>query len=133
MLNLGNDARRLAMTQAAYYAATGVWPLLDIESFERVTGPKTDRWLVRTVGALVTVIGASLSLAARDDPARRETVVRAAGSALALGTIDAVYVAKRRISPMYLLDAVAQAALLVVWINNRKGMGQSAPVPQRLA
>ena len=125
--------RRLAMTQAAYYAATGVWPLLDIESFERVTGPKTDRWLVRTVGALVTVIGASLSLAARDDPARGETVVVAAGSALALGTIDAVYVAKRRISPIYLVDALAQAALLVVWIHNRKGLGRFAPAPQRLA
>src|SRR5688572_8984286 len=111
--------RRLAMTQAVYYAATGVWPLLDIESFERVTGPKTDRWLVRTVGALVTVIGASLSLAARDDPARGETVVLAAGSALALGTIDVVYVAKRRISPVYLVDALAQAALLVVWIHRR--------------
>jgi hypothetical protein len=113
------DARGLAVTQAVYYASTGIWPLFDIESFERVTGPKADRWLVRTVGALVTAIGASLALAARDDPERPETVALAAGSAVALGTIDVVYVAKRRISPVYLIDALAQAALLVAWIRRR--------------
>jgi hypothetical protein len=48
------DARELAVTQGVYYVATGIWPLLDIESFERITGPKADRWLVKTVGALVT-------------------------------------------------------------------------------
>jgi energy-converting hydrogenase Eha subunit E len=114
------EGRRLARTHALYYAATGIWPLLDIHSFERITGPKVDRWLVKTVGVLVTAIGASLVLAARDDPARAETVALAAGSAVALGTIDAVYVAKRRISPVYLLDALAQAALLVAWIRLRR-------------
>jgi hypothetical protein len=111
------DGRRLARTHALYYAATGIWPLLDIHSFERITGPKAERWLVKTVGALVTAIGASLALAARDDPGRAETVILATGSTAALGTIDAVYVAKRRISPVYLLDALAQAALLVAWIR----------------
>ncbi|MBV8580277.1 MAG: hypothetical protein JOZ86_06540, partial [Candidatus Eremiobacteraeota bacterium] len=37
---------------AAYYLATGLWPLLDMRSFELVTGRKTDRWLVKMVGAL---------------------------------------------------------------------------------
>jgi hypothetical protein len=37
----------------------------------------------------------------------------AAGSALAFMAIDAVYVAKRRISPVYLLDFVAEALLLL--------------------
>ena len=114
------EGRRLARTQALYYAATGIWPLLDIRSFERITGPKVERWLVKTVGALVTAVGASLALAARDDPGRAETVVLATGSAAALGTIDAVYVAKRRISPVYLLDAMAQAALLVAWTRWRR-------------
>src|SRR5436190_14219623 len=112
--------RRLARTHAIYYAATGIWPLLDIHSFERITGPKVDRWLVKALGALVTAVGASLALAARDDPGRVETAVLATGSAAALGTIDAVYVAKRRISPVYLLDALAQAALLVAWIRSRR-------------
>src|SRR3954454_1325542 len=96
------DTRALAVAQAIYYGATGIWPLLDIKSFERITGPKADRWLVKTVGALVTATGASLAQAAREDPTRPETVILATGSAVALGTIDAVYVAKRRISPVYL-------------------------------
>jgi hypothetical protein len=112
--------RRLARTQAFYYAATGVWPLVNIHSFERITGPKTERWLVKTVGALVTAIGVSLALAARNDPGKAETFVLATGSAAALGTIDAAYVAKRRISPVYLLDALAQAALLIAWTRSRK-------------
>jgi hypothetical protein len=73
--------------------------LLDIESFEGITGPKADRWLVKTVGALVAAIGADLAQAAREDPTRPETVILATGSAVGLGTIDAIYVAKRKISP----------------------------------
>ena len=46
----------LAMIQGAYFLATGIWPLLHLASFMRVTGPKTDRWLVKTVGALVAVL-----------------------------------------------------------------------------
>ena len=33
--------------QGALYVVTGVWPLLHMASFEAVTGPKTDDWLVR--------------------------------------------------------------------------------------
>jgi hypothetical protein len=124
----GSNARKLAGAQALYYAATGIWPLLDIESFERITGPKADRWLVKTVGALVAAIGANLAQAAREDPTRPETVILATGSAVGLGTIDAIYVVKRKISPVYLLDALAQAALLVAWVRSVGGpMFRSAP------
>ena len=46
----------LALVQGAFYAATGLWALVDLGSFMAVTGPKTDHWLVKTVGILVTVI-----------------------------------------------------------------------------
>jgi hypothetical protein len=35
----------------------GPWPLLHISSFEMVLGPKTDRWLVKTVAGLLMVNG----------------------------------------------------------------------------
>src|SRR3954453_12803404 len=76
--------RTLARTHALYYAATGIWPLLNIHSFERITGPKVERWLVKTVGALVTAGGTSLAIAARDDPGGAEAVILATGSAAAL-------------------------------------------------
>src|SRR5215211_4274415 len=110
-----DEAVRLARLQAILYVVTGVWPLVNMRSFEAVTGPKVDRWLVKTVGALVTVIGCALALASRRRQLAPEVVLVAAGSAAALATIDTVYVAKRRISPVYLLDAVAEIALVAGW------------------
>jgi hypothetical protein len=109
------EAVRLARLQAIFYIVTGVWPFVSMRSFEAVTGPKVDRWLVKTVGALVAVIGCALALASRRRQLAPELVLVAAGSAAALATIDTVYVAKRRISPVYLLDAIAEIALLAGW------------------
>lgn len=106
---------RLAHLQALIYVATGVWPLVHIRSFEAVTGPKADRWLVKTVGALVTTTGLALALAGRRQRFAPEVVLIAAGNAAALAAIDVVYVAKRRIRPVYLLDAAAEIALLAAW------------------
>jgi hypothetical protein len=117
MSMLANEqAIRLARLQAVIYLVTGVWPLLSIRSFEAITGPKTDRWLVKTVGLLVAVVGAMLALASKSRRITPEVVVVAAGSAAALATIDVVYVAKRRIAPVYLLDAVLELGLVAGWI-----------------
>jgi drug/metabolite transporter (DMT)-like permease len=85
---------------------------VDIDSFQRVTGPKQDLWLVKTVGALVAVIGASLIVAGRRRTNPTDVAILAAGSALALATIDVTYVRKGRISPIYLADAAAEYVLL---------------------
>ena len=106
---------RLARVQAIFYIVTGVWPLVSIRSFEAITGPKADRWLVKTVGVLVGINGLALALAARRRRFPPELVLVAAGNAAALAAIDAVYVAKRRISPVYLLDAAAELVLLASW------------------
>jgi hypothetical protein len=107
-----DEAVRLARLQAIFYIVTGVWPFVSIRSFEAVTGPKVDRWLVKTVA----VIGAALALASRRRQLAPEIVVVAAGSAAALAAIDTIYVARRRISPVYLLDAIAESALVAGWV-----------------
>ena len=112
-----DEAIRLARLQAIFYIVTGVWPFVSMRSFEAITGPKVDRWLVKTVGALVAVIGSGLALASRRRQLAPEIVLVAAGSAAALATIDTVYVAKRRISPVYLLDAVAEIGLVAGWVR----------------
>src|SRR4051812_31621926 len=38
--------------QGIYYLLTGVWPLVGMATFEFVSGTKTDKWLVNTVGVL---------------------------------------------------------------------------------
>ena len=54
----------VAFVQGSYFLITGIWSsLIHIDSFQRVTGRKTDLWLVKTVGILVSAIGAGLILA----------------------------------------------------------------------
>lgn len=68
-----------------------------------------------TVGVLVTAIGASLLAASRREQPEADTVMLAAGSALGLAGIDAVHVAKRTISPIYLADMTAELLLAHAW------------------
>lgn len=104
--------RTVLAGMSAYYALTGLWPLIDMRSFERMTGPKTDRWLVKTVGALVVANALALALAARRRETSAEALALAAGDALAFTAVDVVFVLRGRIAPIYLADAVAELALL---------------------
>lgn len=103
--------RAALRAQGAYYVASGVAPFVSRRGFERVTGPKTDWWLVQTVGGLVTAVGASLLQGARRSSPPAELVTVAAGCAATLAAIDVVYVAKGRISPVYLIDGVLRRRL----------------------
>jgi hypothetical protein len=105
----------LLLIQGLYYLVTGVWSLVDIDSFQMVTGPKTDLWLVRTVGVLITVIAVVLLFAAWRRQTTVEVALLAVGSALALTAIDVIYVALQVIAPIYLLDAVAELVLVACW------------------
>jgi hypothetical protein len=106
----------LSVGQGIYFLGTGIWSLVSIETFQMVTGPKRDIWLVKTVGAIVSVIGSVLILAGIRRRVTQEVTLLATGSAAALTAIDVVYVAKRRISPIYLLDALAELAMIAGWV-----------------
>ena len=113
--------RSLARAQASIYLITGAWPLLSRRTFEKLTGPKQDFWLAQTVGALIVLTGATLTAAAGDQRTLNSSAVRtlAIGSALSLATIDVVFVARRRISPIYLADAAAELTLAAGWLTSR--------------
>lgn len=108
-------AVRVALVQGVYYVLTGVWALVDLDTFMAVTGPKTDLWLVKTVGALVTVIGGVLLTAGRRRRVTRDVLLLGIGSAFSFATIDLVYVLAGQISKIYLLDAVAEVGLVAAW------------------
>jgi energy-converting hydrogenase Eha subunit E len=103
-------SRRAAVIQGAFYVATGLWPIVSIGTFEAVTGPKRERWLVQTVGALIAAVGGSLIIAAREPGARRTRTALAGLAGLALGAADVYFVARRRIPKVYLADAAVEAA-----------------------
>ena len=112
----------VALVQGGFYAVTGVWALVDLDSFMAVTGPKTDHWLVKTVGALVTVIGGVLLTAGWRRRVTRDVLLLGIGTAVSLATIDVVYASTGRISRIYLLDAVAEVGLAIAWsLAKRRG------------
>jgi hypothetical protein len=106
----------LSLGQGIFYLGTGIWPLVHRPSFEAVTGPKTDWWLVKTVGTLISVVGAVLVIAGARRHTTVESSVLAVGSAAGLAACDIVFVARRRISSVYLLDALAEIILLGLWV-----------------
>lgn len=128
--------RGLLLVQALYYLATGLWPLVSLDSFVLVTGPKTDYWLVRTVGLLVAVIGLALGVGALGRRRTPELLVLAFGVALAFAGIDLTYATGGRIPSIYLADAVVQLGLVALlgWSLRPRarplGAGE-APKPDR--
>jgi hypothetical protein len=86
-----------------------------MRTFERVTGPKVDYWLVKTVAVLIGVIGGVLLIAGVRRAASLEVALLGAGSAAGLAGIDLVYAGKRRIARIYVLDAVLELVLVVLW------------------
>jgi hypothetical protein len=102
--------------QGLYFMVTGSWPVLHMPSFEAVTGPKVDNWLVKMVGLLAFVIGATIFSAAKRDSITRDVLFLAIGSALAFTAIDVWYSLSGRISLIYLADAMVEMGIVVVLV-----------------
>ena len=112
--------RHVALAQGLYYGATGVWPLLSRRTFEAVTGPKDDWWLVETFSLTLLPIAAALAAAAARDRVTPEIGLLGAGAAGVLAGTD-VAIALRRVGrPSYLVDAAASAAILAGWAVSRR-------------
>lgn len=106
----------LATIHGLYYSVLGIWPLIHMDSFLFVTGPKTDLWLAETVGVLVLVIGLGLLTAGFQQRISFPIGVIAIASTLGLILIDVLNVWAGIISPIYLLDALVEFILVVAWI-----------------
>jgi predicted tellurium resistance membrane protein TerC len=118
--------------QSAYYLVTGIMPFVALRLFLKITGPKTDIWLVKTVAALVTAIAAVIASAGMKRRITPEIEGMAIGSSLGLAGIDLWYTAQGRISKVYLLDALAEGLLVLGWLarrrssTRREGAGKTA-------
>src|SRR4051794_9200214 len=129
--------RSVCGIQGGYFLATGIWPLISIQTFQAVTGQKTDHlvtgreadhWLVNTVGVLVIAIGLVLVFAAWRGVFSAEALILGVGSAFGLIGIDVVYYARGTISAVYLVDAALQLVFIMVWVvcaGRRRGIPAS--------
>jgi len=130
-------ARAAALGQGAFWLATGLWPLVHYRSFEAVTGPKEDDWLVKTIGGLIAVVGATLTMAGARRRVTPEIRLLGAASAAVLGAADVYFTARGRLSKVYLLDVLAEAPFVVAWaLAGRRGgrpEGPTIPDERRVA
>jgi len=108
---------------AIFNIVSGIWPLVHMPSFEAVSGPKGDHWLGKNVTSFITVIGVVIGSAGVRNRVTPEIATLAVGCSATLATIDVVYVAKGRISRVYLLDALAEVLLIAGWIRRHRHSG----------
>lgn len=116
--------RALCWFQGLYYFVTGVWPLISVRTFKWVTGEKTDNlptgleadhWLLMTVSLLITSISLTLLTTAYRRTQSLEIAVLGILAATGLTAIDVIYVARKVILPIYLVDAVIEVPLILAW------------------
>ena len=112
--------------QGLYFAVTGIWPLLSAETFQLVTGRKTDHliasppteadhWMLYTISVLILAIALVLLQAAWRRRVTFDVTLLGILSALALTGIDIVFVTRGTLLPIYLLDAAIEAGIILGW------------------
>lgn len=107
----------LPLIQGIYFLITAIWPLIDIESFMLVTGPKTDVWLVRTVSVLLipyTLICFWIALKPR--LISKIIIIIMTLMSLGLAIIELIYYLNGTIKWLYGADAVLQLIFMIWWI-----------------
>jgi hypothetical protein len=117
------ELKPLLLIQSIYIFLTAVWPIVHIESFMLVTGPKTDIWLVKTVGALLVPVAICLFIFSLVKIDKRPAFVLGAGTSAAFIIIDFYYALNDVISDIYLLDGIVEIAFLIFWIYSSKKIG----------
>lgn len=101
------------IVQGIYYCITALWALIDIRSFMRVTGPKKDVWLVKTVSLLILSIGLTFVFAGRCNAINLPILILAYASAAGFICAELYYVFRGTISSIYLLDAAWQVVFIL--------------------
>ena len=120
---------RLALRfQAAYFIVSGLWPIVHLPSFELITGPKREDWLVKTFGLLTAVIGVVLWRASSRPEPSPDARLLAGASAASVAAVDVWYVRRGPLRPVYLLDAIVEVPFaLVALVSLRGGQTRSRP------
>ena len=123
--DFSGTAASLSHAHGLFNVMTGLWPVLHMRSFEAVSGPKVDRWLMRTVGGLMAANGLA-QLTARASEQRLSAQV-GLGTSAVLAAVDVRYATTGRISRIYWLDAVVQLAWVAAWTTALRRQNSSQP------
>src|SRR5687768_12469889 len=105
----------ILLGHASYIFVTALWPLLHIQSFMQVTGPKTDIWLVKTIGALLIPVALCMISYLNSNTDKRPVYILGAGTAIVFICVDVYYSGSGVISDIYLADALLEFVFLAGW------------------
>jgi hypothetical protein len=119
----------VARAHGCFNVIGGLWPLVSIGTFERVTGPKVDKWLVRTVAGLMVANGLTQLRSDSSREALKLARQLGQGTAVVLAVIDLVYAPRGRISKVYLLDAAVELGWVALWSAARPDVRHHAAPP----
>ena len=108
------QTRFLLLLHGLYLLFGGVWPLVHLKSFEAVTGPKLDEFLVRTVALLLILVG-SILLGQRRTAVERSAVQLAMGTSFILGTVALVSAAGGWVWKVYFIDGTIHLLFVLAW------------------
>jgi hypothetical protein len=107
----------ILLAQGIYYTTTGIWPVVDIESFMQVSCPKTDTWLVKTFGLILFCEGVCFIIDSLANRISFGLCLLAFLNNLSLIIVDVYYSLTNVICPIYLLDAVIQCVFIGFWVG----------------
>lgn len=109
--------RWLLWIQGSYTLINALWAIVDIDSFMKVTGPKTDIWLVKTVSVVLAAIGITLlAHASVKEVNKLPAAILGMTTSLGLSIIDFYYSGNEVISMVYAIDGAVEVLFFVVWI-----------------
>jgi hypothetical protein len=117
------------LAQGLYYLLLGLWPLVSLSTYQRLTGHVGDLPLAEVVGVLMLVIGGTLCLAAYRKQGSPEVLFLAFASAGGLVLLD-IHFLSRGLSVVYLFDAAIQVGLVLFWVYGwRQNVRPATAVP----
>ncbi len=109
----------LLWAQGIYYMLTAIWPLVHMNSFMMVTGPKQDLWLVKTVSVLILSVALALLYGTCYNTDYILLRLIAVSAAFGLAVIDIWYYLREVIKWVYLLDAFAELVFIAGWCMHK--------------
>lgn len=112
--------------QGSYYLLTGVWPIVHLESFEAVTGPKDSIFLLHMVSALIIIVAITLLVSLRNEKTV-SILFLAVGTPLSFMSIELFY--RAQIRWVYFIDfaieAIILAAIAYGYISSKRQVSNS--------
>lgn len=104
-----------ALAQGFFAVVLGLWPVVNLPSFEAVAGKAPDHWSLITAALLFAAIGLSLFISAVRRDVTIEVFLLGLLTALSRAGADIFFYITAHLPAVHLLDAVAEMLFVALW------------------